>query len=248
MLESSNDRESRFHAAEEVEVAAYRAVSMRAVVAALLGVLSFTAMVHPLLLVVPVLAVVAGALALRATAAQRAELSGRRLALAGLALALFFATAAVGRLISRDTVLITRARQVADAWLELARENRREEAYEMTLIPRHRQPKDADLAGYYAGSAERNEELQEYFKVSPVRELFEHGGNGKLRFLQTVDAGRSFYYGDLVSLEYVLEYRDGDAPQQLPLVVIAQRTRHAKTGRGQWVIHYVGEPKEGDGP
>jgi hypothetical protein len=245
MPETSNDREARFHVVDEADVAAYRAVSKPAIVAALLGLLSFTAMVHPLLLILPLVAIVAALLALRAMAANTTELTGRRLALVGMALGVFFGSAAVGRLISRDTLLVARAQRVADDWLQLARENRREEAYEMTLSPKHRQPEGSDLAKYYASSAERNKELQQYFSVSPVRELFEHGGEGKLEYEETVDSGQSSYYGDLVSMKYVLEYGERDAAKKLPMVLVAQRSRDGKTSRGQWVIHHVGEPEEG---
>ncbi len=232
---------------DEADVAAYRAVSKLAVVAALLGLLSFTAMIHPLLLILPVVAIVAALVALGAMAANATELTGRRLALVGMALGVFFGSASVGRLISRDALLAARAQRVAENWMQLARENRREEAYEMTLSPTHRQPKGADLAKYYAASAERNKELQQYFSVSPVRELFEHGGEGKLEYEEMMDSGQSSYYGDLVSMKYVLEYGERDEAKKLPVVLVAQRSRNEKTGQGRWVIHHVGEPEEGGG-
>src|SRR5688500_10904316 len=87
---------------DETALASYQGVSIMAVLALLLGVASALALVHPFLWVVPPVAVVLSILAIRAIDAPDSNLTGRRLAIAGLALALLFGLWAPSRVLTRQ--------------------------------------------------------------------------------------------------------------------------------------------------
>jgi hypothetical protein len=244
MSDSVNDSGNRFHATDEADVVSYQAVSKLAIVSATLGVTSFAAILHPLMLAMTVVAIVTGVLALRAIATSTAGLTGRWLAVAGVTLGVFFASAAVGRLMSRDGVITARARKFADGWLRLAAQGRREEAYEMTLAPPRRQLPGTrtSLREYYENSPEANQRLQQFFDNSPARELVEFGAEGTLRFERIIDAVSDPRLGDLVGMVYGLDYVEGDEAKIARIHLVVRRSRHRKTGRGQWTVRRVEDP------
>jgi hypothetical protein len=244
MSKIGSDSGPRFHTTDEPDVVSYHVISKLAVVSAVFGLLSFTATLHPLMLIAPIVAVVTGALALRAIATDTAGLTGRRLAIAGMIVGVFFAATATSRLMTRDWIIATRAKKFAGDWLQLAIDGRREEAYEMTLAPERRQLPTTDLPAYYAGSPERNEHLQRFYDESPMKELIEFGTAGTVRLDRIVDTLQDHRSRDIVGLIYSLEYVDGDTPHTLKIRLVLRRSRHPRTGRGQWVVWQVGDPAD----
>jgi hypothetical protein len=246
MHEPAESPERRVHSSDEADVAAYRAVSRAAIVAFLCGIGSAGALLHPLLLVVPLVAVGAGIFAWRSITVSTAGLTGRRLAVAGVLLGVLFASTAAARLVSRDLIIASRGQEFANAWLELAAAGHREAAYEMTLPPARRQLPGTDLAEFYQRSAENNEELQQYFSQSPAKELIQFGSEGTVRLEEVLDVARSSFYGDVVALIYVLDYIEQGQPKTTRLHLVARRSRHKRTGRGQWRIEHLGLPEEAE--
>ncbi len=244
MSTSAENQHTPFRAVDEADVAAYRSLSSAALAAAGLGVLSFTALLHPLLLVVPLVAAVCGAVALRSIAVSTAGLSGRRLAVTGLLLAALFAAAAVGRQVSRDWIVTSRAARFGRQWLQAVIDGRRELAYEMCLPPTMRQTPGTDLVKYYGGNPEKNEALQRYFDDSPTRELAQFGAEGKLHYLGVYDAGWSPSQGDVIGLEFRWDYREAGQPKSTRVHLVVQRKMHRRKGRGQWFVKHVDTPEE----
>jgi hypothetical protein len=246
MHEPADSRERRVHSTDEADVAAYQAVSKAAILAFVCGLGAAGALLHPLLLVVPLVAVGAGIFALRSIAVSTAGLTGRRLAVAGAALGVLFASAAAARLVSRDLIIASRGQRFANAWVGLAAAGRREAAYEMTLPPARRQLPGTDLAEFYQSSAESNEELQQFFATSPTKELVEFGSQGTLRLEEVLDVARSSFYGDVVAMIYVLEYVESGQPKTARIHLVARRSSHKRTGQGQWRIEHVGLPEKAE--
>src|SRR4051812_42983597 len=86
----------------------YRSLSPWAVAAVLLGVLSATAVIGPLLWFIPVTAVMVSLTALWKISASQGQRLGRGAALLGLMLAIFFGLAGPARTLSRQYWLETR--------------------------------------------------------------------------------------------------------------------------------------------
>lgn len=97
----------------------YRGVSRAALLALTFGVLSSLALVHWLLIIIPVMAVGMGAIALRVVAANDSILVGRRAATVAIFLAMFFTGWSITRFYTRDAVLNERAEAHSRYWVEL---------------------------------------------------------------------------------------------------------------------------------
>ncbi|HEY6564498.1 MAG TPA: hypothetical protein VIY86_08380, partial [Pirellulaceae bacterium] len=125
---------------EAQEVLHYQALSGMAVVAFLLGIGSFLALFHFALWSVPVLGIAASLAALRGTTVE--GVTGRKLAVLGLILSLFFGAVTVSRHLVGEALLVRQARAAADAWLELVRVGRLREAYQWSIGAHRRVPQD----------------------------------------------------------------------------------------------------------
>ena len=91
----SIDHHPRMTDRQDTEIAAYQSLSMPAVVGLILGLFSPAAMLHPLLWFVPVLGIFFNGLALWSIARNVPAIVGRKAAVVGLVLSVFFGTAAV---------------------------------------------------------------------------------------------------------------------------------------------------------
>lgn len=127
--QSPDSNDTRGYDADEL--GEYRSLSTLAVVALGLGIGSALTFASPLMLVVPLAAVGAALLALRAIAASGGGLTGARLARLGLALAILFTVAAFARVKVRNMLLQAQVDRVGRQWLTLAAQSRSEEMLEL---------------------------------------------------------------------------------------------------------------------
>ena len=119
------------HIMEESSLVEYRRISVLAVVSCLLGVLSITTFSGPLLLALPVAGVGIGLLALAKIAAGEGRLAGRRLALAGIFLAVLFGVAATARPMVHRQLLHRQAEAFTRQWFQLIAEGEVEQAVDL---------------------------------------------------------------------------------------------------------------------
>ena len=112
------------HATLSDDMAGYRPVSGLAVAAVIVGLGSALVLFTPLAAMVPLVAVALSVAALRDLSRAGGRQVGRPLALAGLALAIGFATQAVAATLTERVIAGRRAAETATAWLDAVRENR----------------------------------------------------------------------------------------------------------------------------
>ena len=110
--------------AAATDVPGYRPVSVVAVAALALGVLSAVSLVSPLFLVVPLVAVAVAVAALADVGREGAAKAGRLAAVAGLALAIGFGAQAVVSGVVKRSILSARAVAAAEILLEAVRDGR----------------------------------------------------------------------------------------------------------------------------
>jgi len=103
----------------EPELASYRPLSVLAMVALGLGLLSVTALPYPVLLTIPVSGVVVAVLAMWRIDRAEQPMLGRRLAVAGLWLSVVYLIAAPTSWLTREYWLTTRAKHLAEEFLDL---------------------------------------------------------------------------------------------------------------------------------
>lgn len=153
----------------------YRSLSVWALVGCGLGLLSFVALAHPSLWLVPLLAVFCSLVALVRIRRDPDYLMGVKPAMIGLAIGLFFLSCAPLRYLGERHLLQREAQAFFHAWLDAVRNGRLEEAYQGTLEPRYRQPRGTDLREFYQSSPDDQKDLESYFNFGVAKELRDAG-------------------------------------------------------------------------
>ena len=125
---------------------AYRPVSGMAVAAAVFGVLSLAAAIHPSFFILPVLGVVFAVVAIRDLWRADSIRIGRLAALTGLALSLFFGCLGLTRSLTTTWIANRRAEKVAARWVDAILDGRILEAHAM-LMPFQRLNAPAETEG-----------------------------------------------------------------------------------------------------
>ena len=223
----------------EAEQVSYRSVSKLAVAALVFGLLASLALIHPLLWVVPVVALVLCVLALRSIAASDFVLTGRRCALCGLGLAMLFGTAAPAKWTRYRWLIHQEAREFAGEWWRHLEQDAPEKAFQLTVNPQIRQTRDETLWEYYRKNPESAELLGEYVELPLIRALLALHGRATFRYYSSENqfSSRS---KDWISLVYaVTYYEQGDeqgAKTTFFVRLNLRRYRDPRTGRGQWRI------------
>ena len=124
----------------------YRPVSGMAVAAAIFGVLSLAAAIHPSFFILPTVGVVFAVVAIRDLWHADSIRIGRLAALAGLALSLFFGCVGLTRSLTTTLIANRRAEQVAAGWVDAILDGRILEAHAM-LMPFQRVNAPGDPEG-----------------------------------------------------------------------------------------------------
>ena len=116
----------------------YRTLSPLAIVGLVLGLASPVAFIAPVLLAVPVAALLISLLALSKIAANAEVLTGRSIAQAGIVLASICAAAVVTKGMVAERLLTTQAEPTARRWIELVVDGQVDASYQLTLTPARR--------------------------------------------------------------------------------------------------------------
>ncbi len=260
------EKEEAIFSSDDAEIVAeYAAMSKLSVAALALGLFSLLALIHSLLLVVPVIAVVVSFVALYVVRASEDELSGRWLALAGMTFACLFGSWGASMFYTHETTLFNQARKYCDEWLQLVADGRLYEAFELHLDYEDREAPKTNLAGVYEGTEHddhAHEDIgseghglgtpskvavfHEWWAQSPRRELVEFGSTGTITFLHPRASDKYNDMGtvavDELPLDYRLDYEVDGKKKSLTFVVIMNRFNF--TGRYEWSVAEVIIPKK----
>jgi hypothetical protein len=223
---------------DEQTVAHYRSIAPLAVVTVLLGIASALILITPLLVPVPVGAIVAGIAALRAIRRSGGQLAGQAPAMAGLCLATFFLGIGLTHHLARQSALEQRGREMADVFLRLLAEGRNREAYQFRLSPSMRITAPGALAEYYETNADAAKELQNFVSSSGVKELLARGRESDARFVSVASAIRDGET-DLLVLKYSYSPSAAAADRQFLWIHINRRYDEG-TKRHEWEIGGIG--------
>ncbi len=253
----------KFTASEEAELAEYRRPSVQAILALILGVLSPTALIHPMYWIVPVVAAAIALIALRRIATSDGQLTGRGIALVALLLAMLFGAWAPSRLFSRQATLYREARQYSQAWLDLVLAGRLYEAYELHLQSASRHPPGTDFEkiygefnlpleapvntplGGFPSTEQPREALRHFFSMPPLDRVVAIGSRGKARF----DSNDQLHHdersqSDLILQTYSITYDDNGENQGFQIVVAMRRVAAGDSTDALWHVENVSRPGE----
>jgi hypothetical protein len=227
----------------EAPIAQYRALSGLAVAALVLGLLSPVAIVDPLLWTVPFLGVVVGGLALLRIALRAPALTGRTAALIGLLLSVLFSAAGPAERVAYRWALRREARQFALQWFDFLAENRPQNAHQLILDPRYRQPLDEHLDAYYVQNPTLRADLETYVAQPPVSTLLALGRKAEVRYCATVE--QRWDSGGNVAQLFSVTGDDAGEPKTF-FVLLSMDRIALDSGRANWQIRRAEEKRISD--
>ncbi len=245
-----------FSAEEGENVVDYAALSPLAIASIILGALSFLAIVHPLLLVIPVIAAGISVAAMYRIARAGGDSSGRGLALAALSLAVLFGAWSVSLWISYNAAIFGQARKHCDAWLDLVQRGDLQEVYELHLEFTQRQAPKTNLKGVYGPVTEQvfipvdefhsmSQEgltlplkFRAFWSQSPRREIALYRDQGRVTFLRYgTQRGFGAFAGVTVNelpIHYQFAYEADGKKESFEFVVMMHR--HNFASRREWSV------------
>jgi hypothetical protein len=221
---------------DEQQMAGYVAISRAAVGALLLGLASPLILTSPLLLLIPLAGIVTAAVALWSIASSQGQLRGQWLATIGLCLATLFLGWGVTRQLSRQAILVEEGEQFANAWLELVRQGKLQEAAQFQRERLRRITSPDALAEHYTQDREAANELQMLFDSEPLQSFRTIGPGGSYRFDSLASQSRSNQADDVV-LKYQFTVAGNANPRHLWITVA--RTYDASHGTADWIVRRV---------
>lgn len=246
----------RFGESGEETLQDYRSVNRASIVGLILGLLSAVSLVHWLFSPIAIAAVAVSCLALVQIRARSGELVGRKAALSGIALGVFFATFATTREYVRRAELEHQARQHADQWLDLLRKGEVHDlymAFELQKSYEDRQPAGTDLTLLYGKPGEFQEielrtidpdlkeaylpqkSFNEFLGRPVVKEILKAGTDSELSFVKFAGmnhAGNS----DILVLEYLLRYEKDNKSKSTRFSIKMARAYYDKLGEAHWRV------------
>jgi hypothetical protein len=159
----------QFTGADEPEVENYRPLCGLAVTSCLFAIGAPLAVFSTYLLVLPPAGAAFAVAALRRIRASGDLLSGRRLAIAALALSCFFGAWATVQWLGRPWVVSSQARRFTDEWLQLLVDGKVHEAYQWSLAPGSRLAPSISLETFYDKNAEAAQSIDAFFAMLPFK-------------------------------------------------------------------------------
>ncbi len=219
-----NARDAQYPAGEAVvpEAAAYQPLSVAAVVALLLGLLSFTALLTPILWTLAFAGVVVSIFAWVRIHRFDPPLTGRTAAIIGLILSLFNSAAGPSHWYMRRTLLVQEARQVADLFLDFLKQNQPHKAHQLSLAAAQRSPLDDKLWAKYATGTSARKDLEGFLERREVRAIMLLGKDPRtlIRFFDVEGVWRE-NDEDRVGLSYAITYVHAQGKKRTFFVNIA---------------------------
>ncbi len=224
----------RFSDAADAQVAEYRPLAGQAVAALLFAIVAPLAFFDPLAWTLPVLSITFGIWALRRIRKQDGALSGRGLALISLIVSLLLAFAAPTDWLVYRWKMRGEAREFSTQWFRCIAQEEPQTAFQLTLPPQLRAPKDQALWSFYRNSPRLRQQLESYVKGPLIRTLLALGPKSQVRFYQT--ASQSGGLDDhAVEQWYAITYEE-DGEKKSFLVALQMERTILADGSAAWQI------------
>jgi hypothetical protein len=217
---------------DEKPLAEYRSVSGMAVAAAFLGIVSAVILVNPLLVPVPIAALIAAVAALVSIRNSGGQLVGRLPAIVGLSLATFFLGWGITAHLARQSLLEQRAKEAADGWIELLQDGKAEQAHQFRLSPAARLSSPEALAEHYKSNKEAADDLKAFMSSTGVRDLLTFGADADVRFEELANSLNEGF-SDILVLKYSYAKPAGE---RQPVWIHVTRRYDESTKRPEWEV------------
>jgi len=233
-------------AAESDSLTQYRSISSLAVLALLFGLASPLALVNPLLLAVPVAAIVLAMFALRQIAANVEILSGQGLALVALFAGVGILVYTPVRLYTRNEVLNGTARQLAEAFLELLKQGKLQEAHQLANLKYVTPSPGSPPEDFTNASKLTLEDFTKFRETPSIKNIEACQSKFEYRF-DAVESTPARAGGNYFVLRYQLIPEASTGKPPFPIWISISRTPDVRTGLPKWKIYkmdHVFKPDE----
>ena len=146
--------------------------------------------------------------------------------MAGVALlaSIFVFSGILGYQTLRFTRLQSLANQYCDEWLELIKDGKTLEAYQLTVDFHEREEEGTDLSRIYGSVENPQPGLATYLKLEPEKSIRDLGANAKIRSGEKTDYFRVDYFHERFECHRFLD-RSHESKDDFHFVVIMERTR-----------------------
>lgn len=215
----------------------YRAPQPLALLTLVLGCLCFLALYRTTLWIFPLVTLVLGFISLRALAANP-ERIGRKAAWLGILLAAFFLTWAATSHYVHEAWLVNHARQYADSWLELLKEQKLKEAHQLHVSRGKRAEAGSSLEEFYRKQRYAQSDYESFYDKEPLKELVQFAPHAEFIFDSSRDRV-SDVHTERVVLRYLARYEEQGKTREMPLRVLMLRTIDLSTGDYYWEVEGV---------
>lgn len=235
-------REIRFTAGSDVdagveEEAAYRTVSVLAIVSLVLGFAAPLCLVAPLLFAIPLLGIILALAAIARVASSDGAMIGRGAALIGLALCVASVCGAFARTAVADRMLSQQAREVALQWVALLQAGGGEQAFALTVAHAQGPPPKPPVNMPDHDEAEHEDPLAHFLHEPIVAYLMGEGRTAQVQFDQDlVSAYESTGVFRIAQLYNVAGTNGTHNKPVSTLRLTLQRTRSNKLAPVRWLI------------
>jgi len=220
---------------QDAEVAEYQAVSILAVVGLFCGLLAVTARLSPAMWFVALAGVVVNSLALRQIARAAPLLLGRKAALVGLNLSIFFGAVATADWYTYNELVRREAQQFASLWFDSLRNREPQKAHQLAINPAARHPLDDKLWSVYYEGSEPRQDLQAYIERPEIKTLMALGDQAQVRYYVCPSQGQE-KGNDIVSLVYAVTFPEAGAKKTFFLKLVLERHHLTEPSRAEWRI------------
>lgn len=224
----------KFSDAGDADIAAYRPLAGQAVLGLLFAVASPLALLDLWAWTFPVLGGFFGIWALRRIRKTGGAMTGRGLALAALAVSLLMAGAAPTDWLLYRTKLRAEAREFSNQWFRYISQEEPQCAYQLTIPPAMRAPRDQDLWNFYRNAPRVRQMLESYVASPLVRTLLALGPKSQVRFYQTA-AIATGAERPAVEQWYAVTYEDNGDKKSF-IVALAMERWQLSDGTAAWQV------------
>ncbi len=213
----------------------YQSFSAMAIVGLLISFFSPLAFASTVAAVVPIASTIVCIAALVKISTSRPTLKGKKVALLGLMISLFFAAAGVTYNVSREAALKQQARYVADQWFDAARRGDFPALHQLSLTPDKREPIADQVDELYAKLPEKQVEMVRYTEVEPIPTLHRLKDAIDIKFHSYLNVGLDGRY-DRMELLYLFEFEEDGRDKQGFVSLVLQRRDEHRHAEGGWYV------------
>lgn len=220
-------------------VAAYRPISWIAVAAAVTGVASVLALLHPVLWFVPGVALLLGIVALVRLNTRHGEAyTGKGMACLGIWCALLFAAWVVSDYTLSRYLITRQSRIAADRWLQMIQRHALKHAHQWVLNYASRVNPGESLDEVYKAGGENEAPFRRFFDAEPARTLATASVDDRFVYVgcDEVVCDRLSCF---VSLHYRLEFAESLQRAPLDFLVVMKRFKDPETFDKSWQVQGV---------